>query len=655
MPASSGRTHLAALVGYVCVAIAFAWPLPLHLATALPGPVSGDTGVYVWNLWVFRHEIVAHHQLPFSTFEILSLTPRVPLTLHNYTTFANILAFPLLPLLGTIATFNLLMISSGALSAYAMFVWARRSVGDAVAAWVAGLAFGFAPFMSARATGHFSLVQTAPIPIFAMLFERLHRRPSPGVAAAAGATVAWAFLCDPYYAVYCLLIALFSIGYSAVVVERNPSVARGYGYRAALDIALVCFAGLIVGIVLRGGGRVELFGVRVSMTRLYTPVLLFTVLSIVRLWSAFGPRVRWTFPATLPPLRLVATAGLAGAVVLSPLLTALSSAAGESQWANPKVFWRSSAAGLDLLAFLLPNPMHPWFRDWFAAGLRSMPGGVENVGSIPFTLIVVIAAAALLARTPVPRYWIAFSAFFAILALGPFIQIAGRMTYVPTPWALLRYVPVVGAARMPSRMIVLVTLGLAMLLAFALRDLRAWAPRRAILTCALTGLLLFELLPAPRALHAVTIPWFYKTIAADPRPVKVMNLPFGLRDGLSPMMGNTTPANQFYQIFHEKQLVGGYISRLPRRDVAEYRRRRVTRALMDLSEGLSLTDERRKNVIARARETMPSLNIGYVVVNTDDASAELVAFAREAFDLTLVGSDRNWVLYRTPLASPLPN
>src|SRR5882757_2929491 len=119
------RRHALALTGYVLVALAFSWPLPLHLWTALPGPVSGDTGVYVWNLWVFRHAIVAHREMPFFTLEILALAPAMPLTLQNYTTVANVIAFPLIPLLGLVATFNVLVIASGVVSALAMFVCTR--------------------------------------------------------------------------------------------------------------------------------------------------------------------------------------------------------------------------------------------------------------------------------------------------------------------------------------------------------------------------------------------------------------------------------------------------------------------------------------------------------------------------------------------------
>ena len=654
MPASRARCHAAALLGYLCVAAAFSWPLPLHLSSALLGSASGDTGVYVWNLWVFRHEIVAHHQMPFFTREILSLSSAVPLTLHNYTSLADILAFPLLPILGTVATFNLLTVGSGAISAYAMFLFARRMTGDGAAAWVAGLAFGFAPFMSARAMGHFSLVQTAPLPLFALLFERLHARPTRRLAAAAGVAVACAFLCDPYYAVYCLLIGAFAIAYSAVVIQRGAMPARPYLGRAVLDIALVCLAGLIVGMIVRGGGRFEVFGIRVSMTRLYTPVLVFTVLAVARLWLVVRARVSLVSPTMLPPMRVLGTAGLACLVLLTPLLSALLGAAGESQWGNPHVLWRSSPGGLDLFALFVPNPLHPWFGRFFVDGAREMPGGfVENVGSIPWVLIAVLLLAAGCAREQMPRYWLAFTGFFGVLALGPFVRIAGQMTYVPTPWALLRYVPVIGAARMPSRMVALMMLGLAMLLAFALRDLRRRVRWPVAATVLVAVALLFEMLPAPRELHSAAVPWVNRIIAADPRPVRVMNLPFGLRDGLS-SHGNTNATGQFNQTVHEKQLIGGYISRLRRRDVADYRRMRVTRALIDLSEGRQLSDERRRNVINRAHEIMPVLNLGYVVVNTETASEDLIEFARAAFDLTPVASDGPFVLYRTPLASPLP-
>src|SRR6186997_2735278 len=97
--------RLLVLGSFVVVAIAFAWPLPLHMGTHLTGDPGGDTGVYVWNQWVFHHELTSAHN-PLSTDTILSLTPRVDLSQHNYTAFLDLLALPLIPALGVIASFN---------------------------------------------------------------------------------------------------------------------------------------------------------------------------------------------------------------------------------------------------------------------------------------------------------------------------------------------------------------------------------------------------------------------------------------------------------------------------------------------------------------------------------------------------------------------
>jgi hypothetical protein len=389
------------------------------------------------------------------------------------------------------------------------------------------------------------------------------------------------------------------------------------------------------------------------MTRLYTPVLLLTVAVAARLWISVRARLTWVQPLGLPSFRVMAVALVACAAILSPVLAGAGlHAAGERRWISPRVFWRSSAAGLDLLTPLVPNPLHPWFGSAFAGWLREQPHTfIENVASVPWTAIVLLVIAWRLSRTTLPRYWIAFTAFFSWLALGPFVHVAGLNLYVPTPWALLRYLPIVGAARMPPRMTALVMFGVAVLVAFAVRDLRTRF-RQPWLVAAVTALLVFEMLPAPRTLYSAEVPEIYRTVAADPRPVGLLSLPFGLRDGMT-SFGNISAMPQFFQTVHEKPILGGYISRLPAGGVTEYRNRRVTRALLDLSEGRRLTPERRAAVIQRAHEVLPSLNLGYVVVNRARASDDLMQFAKEAFDLTEIAVEGPRVLFRTPLAAPL--
>src|SRR5690242_3138777 len=118
-----------ALAGCVLLAMLQTWPLTLHLSTRLTGYPGGDTGVYVWNVWVFRHEIVDHHHSPFWTESILPLDGPTDLSLHNYTTFADVLALPLIPLIGTVAAFNVVYLLNTALTGLGMFLLARRVTG----------------------------------------------------------------------------------------------------------------------------------------------------------------------------------------------------------------------------------------------------------------------------------------------------------------------------------------------------------------------------------------------------------------------------------------------------------------------------------------------------------------------------------------------
>ena len=57
------RTHVVVLLLYAAVAVAFSWPLTANLQTHLTGHPGRDTGVYVWNQWVFRHELIENRSL----------------------------------------------------------------------------------------------------------------------------------------------------------------------------------------------------------------------------------------------------------------------------------------------------------------------------------------------------------------------------------------------------------------------------------------------------------------------------------------------------------------------------------------------------------------------------------------------------------------
>jgi len=132
----------------------------------------------------------------------------------------------------------------------------------------------------------------------------------------------------------------------------------------------------------------------------------------------------------------------------------------------------------------------------------------------------------------------------------------------------------------------------------------------------------------------------------------VLNLPFGLKDGLGSGGGFST-AYQYHQTVHEKPLIGGYLSRLPGGAIERYRRDPVLRVVMRLSEGRPLGPGLVETALAAAPEFMDRTQLGYVVVDTSRASQDLVDFAIRAFSLVAVDAIGEFLLFRTPLAPPL--
>jgi hypothetical protein len=269
----------------------------------------------------------------------------------------------------------------------------------------------------------------------------------------------------------------------------------------------------------------------------------------------------------------------------------------------------------------------------------------EQVASLSLVGLLVIALAWWRAAFRPSRFWLAVTLGFGLLALGPFIQFAGLNTYVPTPWTILRYAPLVGAARMPSRFAVVALLGFCVIFASALAALASRYPqrRRWILGTAAFALA-FELLPVPRTLYSAEIPAVYRTIAADPRPIRVLELPFGIRDGLS-SIGDFSAASQFYQTAHGKGLVGGYLSRISNRRAAFLRRRPVLNALVALSEKRELSARGAGRARRRAADFLAQERVGYVVIDGARVSPQLREFAITLLNLRRIESSGRYEVY----------
>lgn len=643
---SRGSSHAVALAAYVVVAIVFSWPLPLNMSTHLTGVPGGDTGVYVWNQWVFRHEILQEGHFPYFTDRIFSLTEPTNLSLHNYTVFQNLLALPLIGILGVVTTFNVIYLLMTVLTAYTTFLLAKHVTGHVAESWLAGALFAWSPLLVTRGTEHFSLVAAAPLAIFLLVLLKADGHERFRDAVALGATEWLAASTDVYYAVYCLLIGAIFLAARVVAIHRSPLAGRSVAVRWALDVLILSMGGFIAALVISGGWQITIMGRPLPIHSLYTPMMLLTILVAIR--------VAWELRSSLLPtsglwqfIRFSLAAGVVAMFLLSPVLYATAIRIRTSGQLDPsKIFWRSSPGGVDLLAIFLPNPNHPFAPVAMVDWLNSLPTKyIEGLVSVPLVAIVTLCVAWRAGWIP-SRWWTGLTVLFGLLALGPFIHIAGVNTYVPGPWAFLRYVPILGLTRSPSRFSVVLMLGIAILFATALAALtRRYPAKRRVIVTTVGALLLFELLPAPRPIYSAAIPRMYQHVKDAPRDVRLLELPVGARDGTS-SIGNFTARSQFHQTFHEKALVGGYLSRVSRRRIDLLRSNEMIDALLVLSEGGDIPEEAKARLIDRGPAWTARSKIGFVVIDRARTSEALRTFATVALRLEHVETDGDLELYR---------
>ena len=644
--------RLAVVAGYGLLSCALTWPLPRHFRTHLLGDPTGDTGLYVWNVWIFGHELLRHARLPVSTDHIFGYSGGADFSLHNYAPLAGALGVPLVGPLGIVGAFNVMLLGFMALSGVAMFVLARRLGLGRLGAWAAGALFMASPVLTAKATAHFSLVIAAALPLFLWALLRTLDSGKLKDGVLVGAAVALAFYSDAYYAVYCVMMGAVVVGWRYLSVARsetarvNPVLIRTISLTIA---ALVC---LIAWRIISGTTGFSVGPVQIRIRTLYTPLLILVALTIARLWLT--RRIVLRLDPAGNNLAAVCRSGIAAAasclILLTPPLAGLAIRVYEGRIPDTEVYWRSSPRGVDLLSYLVPNPNHPWFgdvtRSWFMpARADAFP---EFVASFSIVAFGAIAAAAYLRL--VPRLWLGFTAFFVALSLGPFVHVAGMNTSVVGPWAFLRYVPVIGMARAPSRFAIVAALGLALLSAFAVDALwkrYRWSRWVLVLLVAIG----IEVIPAPRQLFSAAIPDVYRHVATTgDEDGALLELPTGIRDGTF-SAGDFNASSAYFQTAHRRRLVGGYLSRISSWRKREKDRAPMLRALFALSQGDPLSAEL-KEAAQRSREAfLRRACVKFILVDKGRATADLQSFAVDALQLTALYEDDGYALY-APVDAP---
>lgn len=488
---------------YTLIALLMTWPLPRHFGSRVPW--GGDAPQFLWNLWWLRRAAEPGVGLLYT--DLLYHPVGVSLAFTALVPLESALTVPLQWAgLNLIACYNLLLLLSSILGAWATWALARRLTGSSAAAFAAGFIYGWSPYHSAHLMGHLNLASHQWLPLYVLALLRAvdgawpaggeegwqshSERPHPwrwavvaGLAAAATALTEWT------YAAFLLLWTIVYLLY------------RGWP------------------LIRRGAWR--------TLARAFGPLFLLTELALL---------------PTLP-LLLAMVAELRGAeyMILKPAETLFYS--------------------VDVVSYLLPSEMHPLAAGWVggldAYRLRNLIPA-ERVVTLGWTVPLLGLLALCWRRERGVRFWGWHNAIFGVLSLGPVLYIGGRHywtafeTGVLLPYALLYDLPGFAVTRTPGRLAVLVSLGGAVLAAYGLVALRCRWPRAGRLILPLAVALIVAEYWAPPQLATPGRQSSAAAMRRDPAPGAVLNVP------VEPLVEYL-----WYQTQHERPIVGGHLSRQP--------------------------------------------------------------------------------------------
>lgn len=614
---------------YAALALLLSWPLLPRIFTHVPGTAQWafDESTFIWNIWYFKHALVDTLTSPLHS-ELIYYPLGIDLILYTYNFFHALLAQPLMLAVNLPFASNVSLLVSTVLSAYGTFLLVRYLLGRAelfhfgplhshspIPPIVAGLLFAFASNRAIYAAlGHYDMVTTQWIPLYALALLRSLDRTLTGAQRRKAAALAGLFFAFNGLAemITALFMALFTIIVVIVYFGSNPQREEP--------------------------GDAEPRFTLPSLTRLASALMITGVVAFV-VWG----------PALVP--------------ILYQFLTDDFSLKG---WGE------AIPLSTDLLGWFTPTTLHPIFGGDLVAELRrvqlrALPDGGEtgfrdlNTVFLGWTSLAVAVLGALAFRRRV-RTWIWTSIVFGLFTLGPFLQINGEYRFdldgveatFPMPYALLHYLPIIKANRAPNRNSVVLMLGLAVLAGYGIYFLmrlteRWWSHRsalHALLPTVLAALIVFEHLTLPYPLSDARIPDVYAQITVDPDPVSVMHLPLGWRNSFG-IAGNGPERTllQYYQTAHGKPMLGGNISRAPDFKWDYFTRIDLFQALIDVQRDENMSAEARAAALERAKaqadELMYLYNVGYVLLmppipqrypyaNTWEAAWE---FARETLPL----------------------
>ncbi len=504
------RQYLKPLLIYLIISLVMFWEVTINFFSSV---VNGYGDVYqsMFNLWWTPYSIFVLHQSPYFT-NFLFYPIGAELVTQTLTPLAGIFSLPL-QALGSAFAYNFLFFSSFALSGIFMFALANYFVKNRYAAFIAGLIFAFSPMHIAQSYSHLDWTIIEWVPLFLYFYVR----------------------------------------------TINEQKAR-YAVFGAISFLFLTFMGDIE------QGIMVLFA-----------TIVFTLLYLLFDRSKLLNRKALMNIGLLVVITLLLSSPFL--LAMYPYLTAgVFSAAQQNSAVVSNMMWSDN-----LLSFFLPSYYNGLFHSLslsytqqiYALTYKGVSYQTNVAERVSYVGYAALALSALAVYADYKRHrlknvgiWLALGLFFAWMSLGPYLQIYGTVSGIPTIYMLYRALPIFNIIREPGRFDMITTICIAMLAAYGFVTLTSGKEKkhafRAMVAVSIIILIEYNGMPlsgsfASQLITSTNIPVAYSQIGKIPGNFSVLILPDIPNSSATPAYypGLAT----YYVTAMKKPIIGGYTSR----------------------------------------------------------------------------------------------
>ncbi|MGI0141600.1 MAG: hypothetical protein ACREBF_03050 [Candidatus Micrarchaeales archaeon] len=523
---SSFKLYLIIALIYLSISLVIFWPVTANITNTIVGgvpssifPGSGDVYQNLWTLWWVNYAIFALHTSPYLT-NLLYAPVGASLVTETLSPLAALFSLPFQAIsLGF--SYNVIFFLDFALCGLFMFFLADHIVKNKYAAFVAGIVFAFSPFHLMHAgVGHLNWDSIEFLPLFVLFLLKMIESSKWKYAVFAGISFVFLmFFGDPEQGLITIIFVAFFL---LLYIARNSKACSQICNRAFLkNIGLAAIVTLLLG----------------------------------------------------APFLIPISIGIShGAIAAANLDNSLKS------------YMISSDP---LLSFFLPSPYNNFFTSLSSSYYSIyIDNPTERVAYIGY--VALILAALGIWKDKKNRFanifpWIVITVLFAYFALGPYVQFGNYFTpgqySVPGIYAAISQIPILNLVREPARFDMIVTLSLAILVAYGFKAFSSTYAKSAKIrnfelyaALAITLLMLIEYNGIPVShsfinsyFFSLSISHGYSVLGQMTSNFTVMILPTIQNIGENPTVFHPqlyTGISMYYQTVFKKPIIGGYTSRV---------------------------------------------------------------------------------------------